>query len=64
MIPVQGHTGLYRDSNNAIVSMNDNAYNEYLKSKNKLIENQEKLSKLENEISEIKSLLNEILKNK
>ena len=65
MIPVKGHIGLYRDeSSNAIINNNDSIYNDYIKSKNKLIENQEKLTTLENELAEIKILLKSVLENK
>lgn len=65
MIPVKGHNGLYRDENtNAIINLNDNGYFEYIKSKNKLLENQKRLDNLENELSEIKNLLLQLVKNK
>lgn len=65
MIPVQGHIGLYRDeSSNAIVNTNDKSYNEYLNSKNKLIENQKKITDLESDVAELKRMLKQILENK
>lgn len=65
MIPVEGHNGLYRDEkSNAIINMDDKAYNEYLNSKNKLIEDRNRLSQLEDEIQEIKQLLIKLLENK
>ena len=65
MIPVKGHIGLYRDENsNAIINNNDSIYNDYINSKNKLIENQEKLMTLEYEMVEIKNLLKLVLENK
>jgi hypothetical protein len=65
MIPVKDHKGLYRDtSSNAIINLDDNNYYEYLKTKNKLLEDQRKIENLENEIDEIKKMLSDIIKNK
>jgi hypothetical protein len=65
MIPVKGHVGLYRDENsNAIINNNDSIYKEYIKSRDKLIEDSKKLIDLENEIIEIKLLLKKVLENK
>ena len=65
MIPVKGHVGLYRDENsNAIINSNDSIYTEYIKSRDKLIEDAKKLIELENEIIEIKLLLKKVLENK
>jgi len=65
MIPVKGHIGLYRDeSSNAIINANNKDYNEYIQSKNKLIENQNKIESLERNIDEIKTLLKMIIENK
>jgi hypothetical protein len=65
MIPVKGYIGLYRDeTSNAIINSNDKEYNEYIQSRNRLIENQNKIQKIEQDISEIKSLLKMIIENK
>ncbi len=65
MIPVKDHKGLYRDtSSNAIINLDDNNYYEYLKTKNKLLEDQRKIENLENEIDEIKKMLSDIITNK
>lgn len=65
MIPVKGYLGLYRDEySKAIINNNDKDYDEYIQSKNKLIENQNKIEKLERDIEEIKSLLKVIVENK
>ena len=65
MIPVKGHNGLYRDeSTNAIINTNDSIYNDYINSRNRLIENQEKMTTIENELTEIKELLKILLENK
>ena len=65
MIPVKGYIGLYRDENsNAIINNNDSVYDEYINSRDKLLENQKKLTTLENDIIEIKKLLQKVLENK
>lgn len=65
MIPVKNHFGLYRDENtNAILNDSDYIYNEYMASKNKLIQNQKKLKLIEKELEDIKQILNSILQNK
>jgi len=65
MIPVKGHNGLYRDENtNAIINTNNSVYNDYINSRNRLIENQEKMTTIENELTEIKELLKILLENK
>jgi hypothetical protein len=65
MIPVKGHVGLYRDEQtNAIINSNDSIYMEYIKSRDKLMEDAKKLIDLENEIIEIKQLLKKVLENK
>ena len=51
MIPVKDHKGLFRDENtNAILNCNDYEYEEYLKIKNKLLNEK-------NEIDELKQLM-------
>lgn len=65
MIPVKGNPGLFRDeTTNAIINKNQNSYEEYLKTKNKLIEKEKRIENLENELNEIKQLLSTFLKNK
>jgi hypothetical protein len=65
MIPVKNHLGLYRDEyTNAILDDNDSKYQDYINSKNKLIQNQKKLETIEKEIEEIKKLLHNIIENK
>jgi hypothetical protein len=62
MIKVKGYNGLYRDeTTDAIINMNDNSYDEYLKIKHRLINNQNRLTKIEDDISEIKTMLKAIL---
>ena len=62
MIKVKGYNGLYRDeTTDAIINMNDNSYDEYLKIKHRFINNQNRLTKIEDDISEIKTMLKAIL---
>lgn len=65
MIPVEGHKGLFRDEeSNAILNCNNYEYTEYLKIKNKIINEKNEINELKNEINEIKVLLNELIKSK
>jgi hypothetical protein len=65
MIPVEGHKGLYRDEkSNAIINCNDYEYQEYLKTKNSMIDEKNEIKNLKTELSEIKSLLTKLLENK
>ena len=65
MIPVEGHKGLYRDEkSNAIVNCNDYEYQEYLKTKNSMIDEKNEIKNLKTELNEIKSLLTKLLENK
>ena len=65
MIPVEGHKGLYRDEkSNAIINCNDYEYQEYLKTKNSMIDEKNEIQNLKIELTEIKSLLTKLLENK
>jgi hypothetical protein len=65
MIPVEGHKGLYRDEkSNAIVNCNDYEYQEYLRSKNSLLNEKIEIENLKTELMEIKALLTKLLENK
>jgi hypothetical protein len=58
MIPVKGHSELYRDENsNAILNCSDIEYNEYLKVKNIIINQKTEIDTIKNDIEEIKLLL-------
>lgn len=62
MIPVEGHTNLYRDENsNAIVNCDDYGYNQYIKMKNEKKRQKEEIDQLKNDVNEIKSMLKELL---
>lgn len=65
MIPVNGYSGLYRDDiTQAIITKNDNSYNEYLKIKDRLTKNQKRIDHLESELTEIKEILKNLISNK
>ena len=58
MIPVKGHSELYRDENsNAILNCSDMEYNEYLKVKNIIINQKTEIDTIKNDIEEIKLFL-------
>jgi len=65
MIPVEGHSGLYRDEKtNAIINCNDYEYEEYLRAKNSSLNEKNEIDNLKSELSEIKLLLAKLLENK
>ena len=62
MIPVKGHSELYRDENsNAILNCSDIEYNEYLKVKNIIINQKNEIDTIKNDIKEIKLLLHSLV---
>ena len=62
MIPVKGHSELYRDENsNAILNCSDMEYNEYLKVKNIIINQKTEIDTIKNDIEEIKLLLHSLV---
>lgn len=62
MIPVKGHSELYRDENsNAILNCSDMEYNEYLKVKNIIINQKIEIETIKNDIEEIKLLLHSLV---
>jgi hypothetical protein len=64
LIPVEGNTGLYRDSSSgAILNCSDSDFNSYLELKQKRIREIQELESVKNkmsEIDEIKSELNDM----
>lgn len=64
LIPVEGNTGLYRDSSSgAILNCSDSEFNAYLELKRKKMEEMKDFESVKNkmhEIDEIKSELNDI----
>jgi hypothetical protein len=62
MIPVEGHSNLYRDERTgAIINCDSIAYNQYMIMKSNKEVQKNEIEKIKNDISEIKSLLMEIL---
>jgi len=62
MIPIEGHSNLFRDENSgAIVNYDTLEYQEYFKMKNKRLEEKKEIENIKKEISEIKNLLKELL---
>lgn len=65
MIPVKNYSYLYRDeTTNAILNNDDINYQNYIKTKEKLLEDQKKIHEIENELKEIKKMLLVIIENK
>lgn len=62
MIPVKGHSNLYRDENSgAIINCDEQSYNQYINSVNKSKVQKVEIDQIKKDIEEIKSLLKEIL---
>ena len=62
MIPVKGHSELYRDENSsAILNCSDVEYNEYLKVKNTIINQKTEIETIKNDIKELKLLLQSLV---
>jgi hypothetical protein len=65
MIPVEGHTNLYRDEfSNAIINCNDYEYEQYLKIKNSKLKEKSELDDLKKEVSELKQLIKILIDSK
>ena len=61
LIPVEGHSNLFRDKNTgAIVNTDSSGYTQYKKLKQRRQTEREELDTLKKDIDEIKSLLKEI----
>ena len=61
LIPVEGHTHLFRDKNTgAIINTDSSGYAQYQKLKQRRQTEREELDTLKKDIEEIKSLLKEI----
>jgi hypothetical protein len=57
-IPVEGHPGLYRDSETgAIINNRSNDYQTYMSNRKKLLSEKERIDKLELDIGDIKRML-------
>ena len=61
MIPVEGHKNLFRDeNNNAIISTDEAAYNDYMNNRRINSDRQAELDSMKNEIETLKSMLNDL----
>ena len=61
LIPVEGHTNLYRDrETGAIVNIDTSGYSHYMRMKQRRQTEREELDILKKDIEEIKSLLKEL----
>jgi hypothetical protein len=62
LIPVEGHSHLYRDENTgAIINADDSSYQSYIRSK-KLRENEKReIEEMKSEIKDIKNMLSKIV---
>jgi len=61
MLRVEGHKHLFREDSGAIVNIDTQKYNEYIRMKAERKRQREEIEGLKNDISEIKSLLMEII---
>ncbi len=62
MIPVEGHSDLFRDEiTGAIINTDTSQYNQYISMRNKKRSEKEELDKMKSDIEEIKSLLKELV---
>lgn len=62
MIPVEGHSNLFRDENSgAIINCDTHAYDQYINLKNKRKNQELEIQQIKNDICEIKSLLQELI---
>jgi len=58
---VEGHKNLYRDQSGAIVNIDTNEYNQYIRLRSERKQQKEEIAELKKDIDEIKSLLMEII---
>ena len=62
MIKVEGHSNLFRDEKTgAIINMDDNEYEKYLKLKRRDSKKERELSKMKSDIEDIKDALSQII---
>ena len=62
LIPVEGHSNLYRDSETgAIVNNDDSSYHAYLRQKNAKKIEREELDEMKKDIDDIKNMLSKIV---
>jgi hypothetical protein len=61
-IPVEGHSGFYRDSiSGAVLNCNDSEYDNYIRSKELKIKQRQEIENLRNDVNEIKDMMKIIL---
>ena len=58
---VDGHKNLYRDQSGAIVNIDTNEYNQYVRLRSDKKQQKDEIEELKKDIDEIKSLLMEII---
>ena len=62
MIPVEGHSDLFRDEiTGAIINTDTSQYNQYISMRNKKRSEKEEVDKMKSDSEEIKSLLTELV---
>tara|TARA_B100000424_G_scaffold271068_1_gene272347 strand:+ start:21629 stop:21835 length:207 start_codon:yes stop_codon:yes gene_type:complete len=62
MIKVEGHSNLFRDEKTgAIINMDNNEYEKYLKLKRRDSKKERELSKMKSDIEDIKDALSQII---
>ena len=62
MIPVKGHSDLFRDEESgAIVNTDHSQYNNYIEMKNRKKSEKEELDRMKSDIEEIKTLLKQLV---
>lgn len=62
LIPVEGHSNLYRDkSTGAIVNNDSSSYQSYMRQKQMRVKEKTEIEKLKNEVGEIKDMLSKIM---
>ena len=61
MIPVEGHKNLFRDESGAIINTDREGYTQYMRVKNKKLNERREIEDLRNEIDELKNQLRQLL---
>jgi len=62
MIPIEGHTNLFRDEKSgAIVNVNTYEYNNYIKLRKERQNQKDEITELKKDVHELKSLLMELI---
>ena len=62
LIPVEGHSHLYRDENTgAIINTDDSSYQAYIRSKRIKENEKQEIQQMKSEISEIKNILSKLV---